>query len=674
MMAQNDDELEPTMGRSRRQSSVRPSPSRTKLMQSVARSGGNPRALSSAVPQPKRAPSGRYNARGRGAKVAASIPRETGWSLDRGTGSRVRTRRVTVKARYVTAAGKGAGRAHLSYLERDGVTREGERGRLYSTFSDEADRDAFLDRGVDDKHQFRFIIAPEDAALYSDLKPFTRDLMAKVEADLGTTLDWVAVDHHDTGHPHVHVIVRGVTEDGKTLNIAGDYIAHGIRHRASEVATHDLGLQSERELQQQLEHEVGAERLTRLDRALLGRAENSVADLRNFGTNEGDRAHQQLLIARARQLERMGLAKQNAPLCWSLEPRAEPTLRAMGERGDIIKTMHRALQRTKAERSPELYVVHDQLPLKSPIIGRVVGRGLADDLGESRYAVLDSVDGRTHYVEIGTADHSLPIGSVVSVSNTPTSARQVDRTVAEVAAANGGCYSEGAHWLRDHNASASFIQTHVRRLEAIRRETGGVDRLEDGTWRIAPDHLDRAAAYEKRLAADRPVTVQTLSTAPLQQQIGADAPTWLDRQIVRELKHDLAETGFGRDVRGALAQRRQWLLDQGLARQDGEGFTAPTDLLPQLRSRELTRAAGQLSRELGLQFTETLPGDRVDGVYKRPVDLVGGRYALVQRSLDFTLVPWRPVLEKQIGREVSGRAVGDSIDWSFGRQRGGPAL
>ena len=211
IMAHDEEFFEPKPGRSRRDPTGRTDKAPVKLMQRVARSGGNPRRLGSVIPPAKCAPSGRYNTRSRGAKISATIPRESGWSVDRASGSRFRMRRVTVKARYVKAAGKGAGRDHLAYVERDGVTREGEPGRLYSTFSDEVDRDAFLDRGIDDRHQFRFIVAPEDGARYADLKPLTRDLMARVEADLGTTLDWVAVDHHDTGHPHVHVIVRGVT-------------------------------------------------------------------------------------------------------------------------------------------------------------------------------------------------------------------------------------------------------------------------------------------------------------------------------------------------------------------------------------------------------------------------------------------------------------------------------
>jgi type IV secretory pathway VirD2 relaxase len=162
-------------------------------------------------------------------------------------------------------AGQVAG-AHLRYLERDGVTQGGEKGCAYSHLENEADGRKFIERGREDRHQFRFIVAPEDATEMDDLRGFTRDLMRQTEKDLDTKLDWIAVDHHNTGHPHTHIIVRGVTDDGKILNIAGDYIAHGVRHRASELVTLELGHQSEIEVARKLASEVEAERLTRLDK------------------------------------------------------------------------------------------------------------------------------------------------------------------------------------------------------------------------------------------------------------------------------------------------------------------------------------------------------------------------------------------------------------------------
>ena len=164
-------------------------------------------------------------------------------------GSRLgpRSRRVVIKARLVVfaKAGLGSAAAHLRYIQRDSVTPEGERGRAYSAARDEVDTDAFEERGRGDRHQFRFIVSAEDAEAIGDLKGFTRDLMTRMEADLGTKLDWVAVDHHDTDNPHTHVVLRGTDERGADLVIARDYIAHGFRLRACELATDYLGPQTE---------------------------------------------------------------------------------------------------------------------------------------------------------------------------------------------------------------------------------------------------------------------------------------------------------------------------------------------------------------------------------------------------------------------------------------------
>src|SRR5215472_965120 len=149
-----------------------------------------------------------------------------------------RMRRVVVKARIVRLrVGSRAADAHVGYLQRDGTTRDGERGRLYGAGTDAADGRGFTERGRDDRHQFRFIVAPEDGDRLSDLRGFTRDVMRQMEEDLRTRLDWVAVDHFNTGHPHSHVIVRGREDQGKDLIIAQDYITDGMRLRAQERAT-----------------------------------------------------------------------------------------------------------------------------------------------------------------------------------------------------------------------------------------------------------------------------------------------------------------------------------------------------------------------------------------------------------------------------------------------------
>ena len=180
------------------------------------------------------------------------------------------SRRVTIKTLLVNhqRASPQSLAKHLRYIERDGAGRDGEPGRAYGPQTDEADLDAFKERADDDRHHFRFIISPEDGAELDDFRTYTRHLVNRMEADLGTRLDWVAVDHWNTDNPHTHLIVRGRDDTGKDLIIAGDYIAHGFRHRAAELATEWLGPRTELEIQQTLGHEVEQERWTSLDRTL----------------------------------------------------------------------------------------------------------------------------------------------------------------------------------------------------------------------------------------------------------------------------------------------------------------------------------------------------------------------------------------------------------------------
>ncbi|KAK0350394.1 hypothetical protein LTR94_029204, partial [Friedmanniomyces endolithicus] len=184
-----------------------------------------------------------------------------------------RRRRAVVKASLIRLAGKGgqAARAHMRYIQRDGVTREGLPGELYGPEADRADGGDFLKRTAGDRHQFRFIVSAEDGAEYPDLKPYVRRLMTQVEQDLGTKLDWVAVDHFNTERPHTHIVLRGVDDRGDNLVIAREYISHGLRERASELVTLDLGPRTDREIEARLRHDVDQERLTAIDRRLVRR-------------------------------------------------------------------------------------------------------------------------------------------------------------------------------------------------------------------------------------------------------------------------------------------------------------------------------------------------------------------------------------------------------------------
>jgi hypothetical protein len=343
----------------------------------------------------------------------------------------------------------------------------------------------------------------------------------------------------------------------------------------------------------------------------------------------------------------------------------------MGERGDIIKTMHRELKAAGLERAASDHLIFDPAS-DGHVVGRLVAEGFSDELRERRYAIVDGVDGRTHYVELGfwnADDAPLVRNTIIELRAREIAPRAVDRTIAEIASRNHGLYSIGLHGAADPGASAEFIQTHVRRLEAMRRQ-GLAERLADGAWRVGPGHLDRAARFEEMNRLQRPVRMTVLSWQNLEALPGAVGATWLDRQLVAKAPGTIAPTGMGSEVGASLRARRQWLLDQGLAReQDGRTVYA-RNLLQTLERRELAEVGARIAGETGLGHAEIKQGDRLSGTYRRMLTLNSGRFALIERAHDFSLVPWRPVLERAKGQSVTGIVGGEGISWSIGQKRG----
>jgi type IV secretory pathway VirD2 relaxase len=510
------------------------------------------------------------------------------------------TRRVVIKARVVRHNGTRYRAAplarHIGYLERDGVTRDGARGEMFDTQGDTADGEAFAARCEDDRHHFRFIVSPEDGIELADLRGFTRELMEDMTRDLGTRLDWVAVDHWNTDNPHVHLLVRGRCEDGQDLVIDRDYIRSGLRARAQERATIELGPRTERDIQRALDREVPAERWTGLDRQLRqAQDRDGFVDLRPDGTG-AQRAQRALLIGRATTLERMGLAERFGPGQWRLADDADAVLRDLETRGDIIKTLHRAMRAQGRQPDPSRLVIYDQgvgIAEAGGVTGRLVERGLRDELSGTAYAIVEGVDGRTHHLSF-----------------------------TDIEAAGD-------------SAAGSIV--------------------EQRQWRDARgrDHDRLAIASELNLG----------------QQVKADGATWLDRQLVAR-EPPVLGNGFGQDVRDALAARADHLAGQGLAGRQGQGFVFARGLLDTLRRRELAAAARDLTALSGLAALPVQAGDPVAGVYRERVNLVSGRFAMIDNGLGFQLVPWQPALESRLGQTVSGIAnARGGVDWSFARSR-----
>jgi type IV secretory pathway VirD2 relaxase len=510
---------------------------------------------------------------------------------------RSNARRVVMKARVVRHQGTRFRSAplpkHMAYLKRDGVTRDGADARMFDATSDAADEQAFAERTADDRHHFRFIISPEDAAELADLRSFTRELMQDVERDLGTRLDWVAVDHWNTDNPHVHVLIRGRADDGQDLVISRDYISRGFRDRAAERVTVELGPRSEHEIRTTLEKEVEAERWTSLDRALRDVADDGggIADLRPGG--DDDPEMRRLMLGRAAKLERLGLAEQVGPAQWTLKPGIEPALRDLGIRGDIIKTMHRAMSR--ADREPEVagFAIHANAPA-DPVLGRLVQRGLDDELKGSAYAIVEGVDGRTHHLR--------------------------------------------------------FFDLEL-------------------TGDARPGAIVETRAYGDANGRQR-LSLATRSDLTIEAQISAPGATWIDRQLLAK-DPALSSAGFGAEVREAMDRRIDHLAQQGMAERQGQRVVFARDLVNTLRRQELEGFASKISAETGLAHRPSVEGEHVSGIYRQRVTLSSGRFAMIDDGMGFQLVPWRPALEQQLGKQVAGvMSPGGGVDWNFGRTRG----
>ncbi|KAA3447984.1 type VI secretion protein [Mesorhizobium sp. SARCC-RB16n] len=505
-----------------------------------------------------------------------------------------RSRSCTVKALVVRHKRQNGPLArHLNYLRREGVTRDGEKARMFGLETDDADVKDFADRCANDRHHFRFIVSPQDAIDMADLKAFTRDLMGQAEKDLGTKLDWLAVDHWNTDNPHIHIILRGRAEDGQDLVISRDYIKNGMRNRAQDLITQELGLRTDREILRTYHQQIEAERWTELDRQLVREVDKyGIVDSAPIGGRKPDE-YLAMKVGRLRKLESLGLAHPIGAGQWTLGGEAEATLRALGERNDIIKRMHRTLAEHGLDRGAAEQVLAGEAS-DAPIIGKLMERGLDDELRASAYAIVDGTDGRTHYIRF----------------------QNIDAT--------------------GDSAPGSIVELR---------------RYEDGNGRSR-------------------VALAVRSDLSIEEQVSADGATWLDRQLAHG-PTNLGEGGFAQQVKQALEDRTQHLVEKGFARREADRVILARNLIAALRAREVEALGEQLAAGTGLPFTKATEGDQIAGTYRRRFSLASGRFAMIDDGLGFKLVPWSPALDKHLGSHLAGvMRAGGGVDWAFGRKRG----
>ena len=256
-------------------------------------------------------------------------------------------RRCVIKASFSRNRRSGAWAAHARYLSRPGAQQEMAKGLGFDADREEIDMLATVtDWEKSDELMWRFIVSPEDADRLN-LRDHVRELVGQMERDLDTKLDWVAIDHHNTDDAHVHLLVRGVRENGRPLEINREYLRSGLRIRSQEIATRELGPRLEPEMLRSRERAVRREQWTEIDRALQRKADGNglVTYDQSKPRSEGARIRAEQEIDHLQFLSRLGLAKRVDERSWELSQNHEHELRERQVSKDVIKSRSRR-QRT----------------------------------------------------------------------------------------------------------------------------------------------------------------------------------------------------------------------------------------------------------------------------------------------------------------------------------------
>ncbi len=587
--------------------------------------------------------------------------------------------RVVVKARYVKhkagsmKAGGGAAslRDHLKYISRDAAGKDGEKAVLFNEQDEGLDRKGFLELCQDDRHHWRFIVSPESGHQIEDFHGYVRSVMKLVEKDLQTSLTWTAAVHYDTDDVHAHVIVRGVNDRGEDLVIGQDYVKEGFRRRAQEVATELLGERSLDEIRKSQEKEVEALRVTSLDRFMEKQAgEDRVLDVRgktNFGKSI---FYEGLLKGRLRFLAASGLAVEQPPGVYMLKEDYQDDLRAIAQKNEAVKRLYPKIQDQARLDALSVYALKDgQGPTVS---GRIVDKGIMDELYDRKYVVVEDMDAKLHFVAVGDARSydKAEKGSLVTVKPGGQSTGKADENIKMIADMNGGLYDAAVHrahvekemkFIPEEDRD-QYVDYHLKRLETLEKNEI-VKVMDGGRYEIPVDVIAKGEELTKKINEREKKRfyphLNVLSTTPVEQLVHAEKKTWLDRELYK-----LAKKGpsipYDAGVSQALAERREWLIKNDLAIIQSNGvFALRGKVLQQLDTMEVYAAGRKLAQKFGLEFSDKRVKLDQPVQYGGFVNLETGTWAVVSagKELQLTRIEREPNLARgdmAVLKEVEG--------------------
>ena len=308
-----------------------------------------------------------------------------------------------VKIKFAKNMSAGSWKQHGYYVEREGAQLEGGKGVGFGSQGDEQSVAHTLDKWqkAEDKQVFKLIISPEFGERL-DLREHAKKLIVQMEKDLGTKLEWVGIDHHNTDNPHLHLLVRGRDDQGKELVISPDYIKSGARLRSQEIVTNELGYRTGRDAAIARERQIAQHRYTGIDRTLEYKIEQggkgreiSFAIPTSKPLNDEQYEKRMAEIRRCAELEKLGLAKRTGPLTFLLDADLQRKLReiAVVEGRELIVAKNR-----NRFSDPTIPIAHTDLKnLGDGLTGKLIGVGI-DPNSEREYMLIEGVDGRAHFV------------------------------------------------------------------------------------------------------------------------------------------------------------------------------------------------------------------------------------------------------------------------------------
>ncbi len=580
--------------------------------------------------------------KGRSASKARKVGRRTG----RGVGFD-RLQRVVVKvhvSRHRPGKVHGSVLRHVSYVGRESASLDGKHGVFYDATQEGLDARQIVTAWERDRHHFRLIVSAENAGDLPDTNKYIRTVMARVERDLGTCLQWLAVNHYNTDNPHTHILCRGIKQDNTDLVIPRQYVSYGIRRRAEEAATEILGPRSAEDIRREHDNQIEAERFTALDRMIERHLEAGKIDLhpvKRIGFGADDRTR---ILGRLQFLQTMDLAKKDRGTWWILDPEFGFKLRDLGQRNDLIKVLYAKLgnQAGYVER------LGASNALAEPILGALVAKGSVDEISDRRFVVVRDCTGRLYYSQVPEDENfrRAQAGAVIELGAKAHRQTVLGGEIIIVAKNHGGVYTATDHaafLAKRHpemtpGQAAARIQSARAKLVFVAGHNGaGVEPLAESRFRID------APVFEKFTSARRGQTdLRILAGHSLAQQVEARALTWLDRQLFQPRQPGQTPQSLWRGpFVQALEHRRQWLMGQGLA-----DFTSPDQkafkagAVDHLRSAEFRQFEAALASEFKRPAIRLPHETTITGQYAGLRELHAGPVALITTPQKIYVTHW----------------------------------